>query len=41
MKILVTGGSSMVGQHLKKYLKDATYISSKECDLTNVASVLV
>ena len=34
-KILVTGGSSMVGQHLKKYLKDATYISSKDCDLTD------
>jgi len=36
-KILVTGGTSMVAKHLKEYLKDATYISSKDCDLTNQA----
>ena len=34
-KILVTGGSSMVGKHLKQYLPDAIYLSSKDCDLTN------
>ena len=39
MKILVTGGSSMVGKHLKKYLPNAIYISSKDCDLKNQASV--
>jgi GDP-L-fucose synthase len=35
MKILVTGGSGMVGKSLKKYLPDATYISSKDYDLTS------
>ena len=34
-KILVTGGSGMVGQSLKKYLPNATYISSKDYDLTS------
>tara|TARA_R110002020_G_C16250559_1_gene769775 strand:- start:648 stop:1556 length:909 start_codon:yes stop_codon:yes gene_type:complete len=38
-RILVTGGSSMVGKHLKKHIPDATYISSKDCDLTNQKSV--
>lgn len=32
-KILVTGGSGMVGMALKKILPDAIYISSKEADL--------
>ncbi len=35
MKILVTGGSSMVGKHLKMFLPDAIYLSSKDCDLKN------
>jgi GDP-L-fucose synthase len=35
MKILVTGGSGMVGKSLKKYLPDAIYLSSKDCDLTD------
>jgi GDP-L-fucose synthase len=35
MKILVTGGSGMVGKSLKKYLPNATYISSKDYDLTS------
>jgi len=35
MKILVTGGSGMVGKSLKKYLPDATYVSSKDYDLTS------
>jgi len=35
MKILITGGSSMVGKHLKKYLPNAIYLSSRDCDLIN------
>ena len=31
--ILVTGGSGMVGKHLKKILPNAHYISSKDGDL--------
>lgn len=34
-KILVTGGSGMVGRSLKDIMPDATYLSSKDCDLTN------
>lgn len=33
MKVLVTGGSGAVGTHLKKYLPDAIYLSSKDCNL--------
>ena len=33
MRILVTGGSGMVGKHLKEILPDAIYISSKDGDL--------
>ena len=33
-KILVTGGSGLVGKYLKKILPDAVYISSKDYDLT-------
>lgn len=33
-KILVTGGSGLVGKYLKKYLPDAVYLSSKDFDLT-------
>jgi GDP-L-fucose synthase len=33
-KILVTGGSGLVGKYLKKILPDAIYISSKDFDLT-------
>tara|TARA_Y100000389_G_scaffold202385_1_gene247489 strand:+ start:1464 stop:2366 length:903 start_codon:yes stop_codon:yes gene_type:complete len=39
-KILITGGSGMVGKSLKKFLPDATYISSKECNLTNEDAVI-
>jgi GDP-L-fucose synthase len=35
MSILVTGGTSMVGKHLKKILPSAYYLGSKECDLEN------
>ena len=34
MKILVTGGSGLVGKHLQDILPDAIYVSSKDCDLT-------
>jgi len=39
-KILVTGGSGLVGTHLKKYLPHATYVSSKQFDLTNELDVI-
>lgn len=39
-KILVTGGSGMVGKSLKKILPNAIYISSKDCDLTNENDVM-
>jgi len=32
-KILVTGGSGMVGKHLKEILSEAQYLSSNDCDL--------
>ncbi len=35
MKILVTGGSGLVGKHLQEILPEATYISSKDYDLTD------
>ncbi len=38
-KILVTGGSGMVGQSLKKIMPEAIYISSKDYDLTDSESV--
>ena len=34
-KILVTGGSGMVGRSLRDMMPDAIYLSSKDCDLTN------
>ena len=39
MKILVTGGSGLVGKHLKDIIPDAIYISSKDFDLTNIEKV--
>ena len=38
-KILVTGGSGMVGSFLKDIMPEAIYLSSKDCDLTNQESV--
>jgi GDP-L-fucose synthase len=38
-KVLVTGGSGLVGSHLKKIMPDAIYISSKDYDLTSEAAV--
>jgi GDP-L-fucose synthase len=34
-KIIVTGGSGLVGKSLKKYLPNAIYLSSKDFDLTS------
>ena len=39
MKILVTGGSGLVGKHLKDVLPDATYLSSKDVNLLHIESV--
>jgi GDP-L-fucose synthase len=39
MSILVTGGSGLVGKHLKDILSSAVYISSKDFDLTNIDRV--
>lgn len=38
-KILVTGGSGMVGNFLKQIMPKATYISSKDYDLTSESQV--
>ena len=38
-KILVTGGSGLVGRHLKEILPEAAYISSKDFDLRSEADV--
>lgn len=38
-KILVTGGSGLVGRHLRDILPDATYISSSDCDLRSGSDV--
>lgn len=40
MIILVTGGTSTVGKHLQQILPQATYISSKDCDLTDYKQTL-
>ena len=39
MRILITGGSGMVGKSLKKYLPDATYVSSQNYALTSEMQV--
>jgi len=38
-KILVTGGTGLVGNHLKDILPSAIYISSKDFDLTKIDEV--
>jgi len=38
-KILVTGGSGLVGKHLKDILPDAIYVSSKNFDLMDINRV--
>ena len=39
-RILVTGGTGMVGRYLQDILPEATYIGSKDCDLTDYNQVL-
>jgi GDP-L-fucose synthase len=39
MKIVVTGGSGMVGKSLKKIMPNATYLSSQDYDLTSERGV--
>jgi len=39
-KIIVTGGSGMVGKHLQKFMPNATYLSSKDYDLTSEKQVV-
>jgi len=39
MRILITGGSGMVGRSLKKYLPDAIYVSSQDYSLTSEIQV--
>ena len=38
-KILVTGGSGLVGQHLHNILPDVIYVSSSAYDLTKMSDV--
>ena len=38
-RILVTGGTSTVGQHLKEIMPNAIYVSTKDCDLTDITQV--
>lgn len=40
MKIIVTGGSSTVGKHLKQIMPEAIYLCSKDCDLTKYEDTL-
>ena len=35
-KIVITGGTGMVGQSLQKIMPNAIYLSSKDCDLSNL-----
>jgi len=39
-KILITGGSGLVSNYLKKILPEATYVSSKDFDLTDQNQVI-
>ena len=40
MKILVTGGTGLVGMHLKDILPNAIYLSSSDCNLLNDVEVI-
>lgn len=40
MKILVTGGTSTVGKHLKQILPQAVYLNSTDCDLTDYTQTI-
>jgi len=35
-KILITGGSGLVGKHLQKFLPEAIHLSTKNCNLLNL-----
>jgi len=39
MKYIVTGGSGMVGKHLQEIMPNLIYLSSRDCDLTNIEAV--
>ena len=39
MKYVVTGGSGMVGRHMKEIMPDMVYLSSSDCDLTDKRAV--
>lgn len=39
-RILVTGGSGLLGHSLRAVLPDALYLSSKDCDLRNLPDVI-
>ncbi len=39
MRVLVTGGSGMVGKHLKELIPNATFVGSKDYNLTNIFAV--
>ena len=36
--VLITGGTGLVGKHLKDIMPNATYLSSQDADLTNPKS---
>jgi GDP-L-fucose synthase len=38
-RVLVTGGTGMVGKHLKKIMPNAVYVGSGDCDLTDITHV--
>ena len=38
-KIVVTGGSGLVGKSLRRFIPDAIYLSSKDFDLTTEVGV--
>lgn len=38
-RILVTGGTGLVGKHLQEILPEAIYLGSKDCDLTDIKKV--
>jgi GDP-L-fucose synthase len=40
MKIIVTGGSGLVGKSLHKFLPDAVYVSSKDYNLTSELDII-
>lgn len=38
-RVLVTGGTGMVGKHLKKVMPNAIFVGSADCDLTDITQV--